>query len=52
MISVSYFDQSVFFLYLVLAAIGSIQAGAAVGVGPEPEVDANWVTLREAYDDP
>ena len=27
MISVSYFDQSVFFLYLVLAAIGSLRIG-------------------------
>jgi len=35
MMSVSYFDQSIFFLYLILAAIGSLSMARAVETAPE-----------------
>ena len=45
MMSVSYFDQSVFFLYLLLAAIGSLQTAPAVeevlGIETSVHVPAN-----------
>ncbi|MGP8020096.1 MAG: hypothetical protein ACLPRE_03775 [Limisphaerales bacterium] len=42
MLSVSYFDQSVFFLYFVLAAIATLQAAPATEVesGHETVIDA------------
>jgi hypothetical protein len=38
MISVSYFDQTVFFLYLILAAIGSLRTSPAVETALEGEI--------------
>ena len=42
MMSVSYFDQSVFFLYLPLAAIGSLSINPALEYEVTPDQDTNY----------
>jgi hypothetical protein len=49
MISVSYFDQSVVFLYLVLAAIGSIQALLTVKVALARDVEPDFGSLSAVF---
>jgi hypothetical protein len=48
MISVSYFDQSIVFLYLVLAAIGSVLAAALADVKPDQPAEEITSEIKDA----